>query len=65
MKTPKQLYDYESKRAKEYELELHQTLNDLDIPVIKKFRLITLFEWYGNARAIKSKAYQELKNDKL
>lgn len=60
-RTPQELYDYESKRAKEYEVEFIAALQELELSEIKKYKLQTLFEWYGNARAIKSKAYQELK----
>lgn len=63
-RSPAELYEYESKRQKEYEVEFAELIQDLEISSIKKFRLQSLFEWYGNARAIKSKAYQELKLNK-
>lgn len=64
MRTPEQLYKYEDKRQKEYYAEFLGLVQELDIPEIKRTKLVTLFEWYGHARAIKSKAYQEMKKTK-
>lgn len=63
-RTPQELYDYESKRANKYRREFQEELEELDINQDTYDRLTVLFEWYGHARAIKSKAYQELKQTK-
>lgn len=63
-RTTEELYEYETKRQKEYEAEFMDLIQTLNINELKKFKLQSLFEWYGNARAIKSKAYQEMKANK-
>ena len=60
MRTPKEIYDYESKRIDEYNDKLVVLLHQINNPLIEA-QLQSLFKWYGNARAIKSKAYQEMK----
>ena len=52
-RTPQEIYDYESKRIDEYEQRLEQLFEEIT----------KLFKWYGNAKSIKSKAYQDLKKD--
>ena len=60
-RTPEQLYEYESKRIETYKREFQEALEELDIDLDTYDRLKQLFEWYGHARSIKSKAYQEMK----
>jgi len=64
METPFQKYQYESIRIKKYILEFYELVEKLDIDAKTEDKLIQLFTWYGNARAIKSKAYQEMKTAK-
>ena len=61
MKTPQQIYDYESKRIDKYTEDFHDIVNLLDVSDDVKEDLKSLYLWNGNARAIKSKAYQDLK----
>lgn len=63
-RTPTQLYEYESKRIERYKREFQGTLEELDIDVLTYDKLKQLFEWHGHARAIMSKAYQDMKNEK-
>lgn len=63
-RTSQELYDYESKRIQKYLEEIDKII-DYGIDSDKTAnRLKHLIKWYGNARAIKSKAYQELKKQK-
>jgi ribonucleotide reductase alpha subunit len=55
------IYDYETKRIKEYQDKFFQLIKDLE----DKEALVNLFMWYGNANSIKSKAYQEIKMHKM
>jgi hypothetical protein len=59
-RTPQQIYDYESMRIQEYNQKLEIILNMINNDDLKD-EIKKLFKWYGNARAIKSKAYQEIK----
>lgn len=61
-RTPQEMYDYESKRIDKYTEEFQEIIEELDITQVIKDKLFNLFLWNGNARAIKSKAYQELKS---
>lgn len=64
-RTPKEIYDYESVRIDKYKEEFYEIIETLDnVDLLTTEKLVSLFEWYGNARAIKSKAYQELKQIK-
>lgn len=56
-RTPQEIYDYETKRSEEY----LNKLNDLIDGHKNEDMIRHLFEWYGKARAIKSKAYQDMK----
>lgn len=56
-RTPQEIYDYETKRSEEY----LKKLNDLIDGHKNEDMIRHLFEWYGKARAIKSKAYQDMK----
>lgn len=56
-RTPQELYDYESKRIKKYKEEFSQLIKGHE----NEESLQNLFDWNGNARAIKSKSYQEIK----
>ena len=64
-RNPEELYLYESMRIDKYTQEFQDTLDNSDLNQFTKDRLLQLFLWNGNARAIKSKAYQELKKQKL
>mgnify|MGYP005989240827 CR=1 FL=1 len=64
MKTPTDLYNYETKRIERYKKEFNDILASIDIDKATYDKLTKLFDWYGHARAIKSKAYQEMKNEK-
>lgn len=61
MKTPFEKYEYESKRIGKYILEFYDLVDELKTDTETENKLLQLFTWYGNARAIKSKAYQEMK----
>lgn len=61
MKTPFEKYEYESKRIRKYILEFYDLVDELKTDTETENKLLQLFTWYGNARAIKSKAYQEMK----
>lgn len=61
MKTPFEKYEYETKRIKKYINDFYDLVNTLDTDPETENNLLQLFTWYGNARAIKSKAYQEMK----
>jgi len=63
-RTPTQLYNYESTRIKKYRQEFEDTLDELHIDEATYDKLKQLFEWHGHARAIMSKAYQDMKADK-
>lgn len=64
-RTPKEIYDYESVRIDKYKEEFYEIIETLDnVDLLTTEKLVSLFEWYGHARAIKSKAYQELKQIK-
>lgn len=63
MKTPQEIYDYESKRIDRYTEEFETVLNNIDTHEDVKENLRKLFVWNGHARAIKSKAYQDLKKN--
>lgn len=56
-RTPQEIYDYETKRSEEY----LNKLNNLIEGHKNEDMIRHLFEWYGKARAIKSKAYQDMK----
>ena len=62
MKTPQEIYNYESKRIDKYTEEFETILNSLSVHEDVKENMRKLFVWNGHARAIKYKAYQELKN---
>jgi len=62
-RTPRQLYDYEKSRISGYEDRFEQILIGLAISDELREEMMRLFVWNGNARAIMSKAYQELKNE--
>lgn len=64
-RTPRELYDYETKRIDKYLVEMSDIINNNIKNDVDADRLNHLIEWYGNARAIKSKAYQEMKMTKL
>jgi len=64
-RTPQEIYDYESKRIDEYEDKLMALLEELKLKPEVHDRIISLWNWYGHARAIKSKAYQDMKKIKL
>lgn len=55
------IYEYESGRIKSYEDRFMELIKGSD----NEHELLNLFMWYGNARAIKSKAYQEKKQEVL
>ena len=61
MKTPQEIYDYERSRITGYEDRFEAIITGLAIPDETRSELMKLFTWNGNARAIKSKAYQEMK----
>lgn len=61
LKDAQKIYDYESKRIEGYKKDFEEAINNLDIIAPMKRKLKETFEWYGNARAIKSKAYQTIK----
>ena len=63
-RTAEQLYEYETKRAEEYINKLDTIFKTYMLPEDVRHELKTLIEWYGHARAIKSKAYQEMKANK-
>jgi hypothetical protein len=58
MRTPEELYEYETKRCKEYTTKIEELIKDHP----NKSQILHLVEWYGKAKAIKSKAYQEIKS---
>jgi hypothetical protein len=60
-RTPQEIYDYESKRIDEYEAKLMALLEELKLNPDVQDRIISLWNWNGHARAIKSKAYQDMK----
>lgn len=60
-RTPKQLYDYEKTRISGYEDRFEQILIGLAISDELREEMMRLFVWNGNARAIMSKAYQDMK----
>ena len=64
-RNPEELYLYESMRIDKYTQEFQDVLDNSDLNQFTKDRLLQLFLWNGNARAIKSKAYQELKKQKF
>ena len=59
-RTSKELYDYETKRIKKYLKEIDKILRNNIEDKEDLARVEHLIKWYGNARAIKSKAYQEM-----
>jgi len=61
-RTPRQLYDYEKARISGYEDRFEQILIGLAISDELREEMMRLFVWNGNARAIMSKAYQEMKD---
>lgn len=64
-RTSKEIYEYESVRIDKYKEEFYDIIETLDnVDLLTTEKLVSLFEWYGNARAIKSKAYQELKHQR-
>lgn len=56
-RTPQEIYDYETKRSEEYLNKLNELIDGHK----NEDMIRHLFEWYGKARAIKSKAYQDMK----
>lgn len=62
MKTPQEIYDYESRRIDKYTEDFNDLVNMLDVSDDVKDDLKNLYIWNGNARAIKSKAYQDMKH---
>lgn len=62
-RTPKQLYEYEKSRINGYQDRFEKVLAGLGLNDDTRDELIKLFTWNGNARAIMSKAYQDIKND--
>jgi hypothetical protein len=60
-RTPRELYDYEINRIDKYLVEMDEIINNAVKSDDASNRLKHLIEWYGNARAIKSKAYQDMK----
>lgn len=63
-KTSKQVYEYENNRIKKYNERFEEILEELDAEDAVKDELLKLYKWNGHARAIKSKAYQEMKASK-
>jgi len=63
-RTPKEIYEYESRRIDEYEDKLKSLLDDLKLNPNVEETIWGLWNWYGHARAIKSKAYQDMKKIK-
>jgi hypothetical protein len=63
-RTAEQLYEYETKRIEQYLYKLDAIFKTYMLPEDVRHELKTLIEWYGHARAIKSKAYQEMKANK-
>lgn len=63
-RTAEQLYEYETKRIDKYTNDFYNTLDTLNIEQQDYDKLCKLFMWYGHARAIKSKAYQDMKANK-
>mgnify|MGYP000102924549 CR=1 FL=1 len=61
MSKAEKIYQYETKKIAGYREKLSNMLRELEIPTDKAEELTLLFEWNGNARAIKSKQYQEMK----
>jgi hypothetical protein len=61
METSFEIYEYETKRIKKYIAEYYDLVDTINVETKTKDKLHKLFVWYGNARAIKSKAYQEMK----
>ena len=63
-RTAEQLYEYETKRIEQYLYKLDTIFKTYMLPEDIRHELKTIIEWYGHARAIKSKAYQEMKANK-
>ena len=63
-RTAEELYEYETKRIEKYLHNLDTIFKTYMLPDDVRHELKTLIEWYGHARAIKSKAYQEMKANK-
>ena len=59
-RTPQEIYDYETKRSEEYLNKLNELIDGHK----NEDMIRHLFEWHGKARAIKSKAYQDMKVNK-
>jgi phosphopantetheine adenylyltransferase len=57
----KKIYNYEAKRIAKYKVRLESLLNRLDLSKEDREEIERLFTWNGAARAIMSKAYQEMK----
>jgi len=55
-RTPQEIYDYETKRSEEYLNKLNNIIDGHKNEDMIKH----LFEWYGKAKSIKSKAYQDM-----
>lgn len=62
MTKSEKIYQYETVKIKKYRAKLSALLDQLSPTNEQKEEIVKLFEWNGNARAIKSKAYQEMKN---
>ena len=60
-RTAKELYNYEVKRINNYLEEIDEIINNSVKSDDASDRLKHFIQWYGNARAIKSKSYQEMK----
>jgi hypothetical protein len=63
-RTAEELYEYETNRIEKYLYKLDTIFKTYMLPDDVRYELKTLIEWYGHARAIKSKAYQEMKANK-
>jgi len=63
-RTPQDWYAYQTERIDRYEEKFHNILENSELDYETREELEKLFTWYGNARAMKSKAYQEMKTNK-
>lgn len=59
--TASERYEYQKNRGNGYEEKFEDKIFGLNISTEEKYELLELFAWYGNSRAMKSKAYQEMK----
>lgn len=62
-RTPQEIYEYESKRIDGYEEKFMALLDELKLNPETQDKIISLWNWNGHARAIKSKAYQDMKKN--